>query len=315
VWAVLPPDQGTVGLIASQSHAVTTMSRPHRVSVVTISFNQAQFLSQSLESVHMQDYPDVEHIVVDAGSTDGSDSILRRYSTRLSRLIVEPDQGPADGLNKGFAEATGDIFAYVNADDALLPGALSSAVQAFIANPWADVVHAHSIIVTGDGIPVSRFRSSRFDVKRFVYGGVNLPQQSTVFQADAFSEVEGFNVTNRTCWDAELAVDLALAGRRFCRVNEFWSIFRIHPQSISGSGRLDAEYRQDQDRLRAKVSPSSRNFGPWLWRARARLTKFLADPQFLIWRMADEIEKATRGLPAPEALDMVEGRLASQRHF
>jgi glycosyltransferase involved in cell wall biosynthesis len=267
------------------------MNDTARVSVVTISYNQARYLEQALDSVLSQDYGDVEYIVVDAGSTDRSHEILHRYESRIDHLMIEADRGPADGLNKGFAEATGDLFAYINADDALLPGALSSAVQALIANPWADVVHAHSLIVTADGILVRRFRSSRFDVKRFVYGGVNLPQPSTFFRADAFFEVEGFNATNQTCWDAELAVDIALAGRRFCRINDFWSIFRIHPQSISGSGRLDAEYRKDLYRLRAKVSPSSPSFGRWLRRTRARVNKFLADPRFLVWRVADEIEQ------------------------
>src|SRR6266571_286401 len=103
------------------------MTEPHRVSVVTVSYNQARFLPQALESVIKQDYRDVEHIVVDACSTDGSKEILRHYASQLSRVIIEPDEGATDGLNKGFAGASGDIFAYINADDALLPEALTKA--------------------------------------------------------------------------------------------------------------------------------------------------------------------------------------------
>ena len=94
-----------------------------RVSIVTISFNQAEFLERAIRSVIEQDYPDVEYIVVDPGSTDGSREIIEKYRSRISKVILEPDTGPANGLNKGFAAATGEIFGYINADDAFLPKA------------------------------------------------------------------------------------------------------------------------------------------------------------------------------------------------
>src|SRR6202171_6644991 len=101
-----------------------------RVSIVTISFNQAPFLERAIRSVVEQDYPDIEYIVVDPGSTDGSRDIIERYRSRISQVIYEPDHGPADGLNKGFASATGDIFGSINADDAFLPGAVRGGVTA-----------------------------------------------------------------------------------------------------------------------------------------------------------------------------------------
>ena len=99
-----------------------------KVSVVTVSFNQARFLERAIRSVLGQDYDDIEYIVVDPGSTDGSRAIVERWRDRIDRIILEPDRGPPDGLNKGFAAATGEIFAYLNADDALLPGAVRAAV-------------------------------------------------------------------------------------------------------------------------------------------------------------------------------------------
>ena len=108
-----------------------------KVSIVTISFNQADFLEEAILSVLGQDYPDIEYIIVDAGSTDGSLEIIERYRERLAAVIVGPDAGPADGLNKGFRLATGSICGYINADDAYLPGAISSAVKAFERHPDA----------------------------------------------------------------------------------------------------------------------------------------------------------------------------------
>ena len=122
-----------------------------RVSIVTISFNQARYLPRAIASVLSQDYTDIEYIVVDPGSTDGSRGIIERYEHRLARVVLDPDDGPADGLNHGFAFATGDVVAYINADDALLPGAVRQAVDYLIANQDVDVVYGDGYIVDADG--------------------------------------------------------------------------------------------------------------------------------------------------------------------
>src|SRR6056297_3263837 len=99
------------------------------ISVVTISFNQASFLGTCVESVSAQQGPK-EHILVDAESTDQSPAVIERYAAGLSEIIVERDEGPADGLNKGFSRAKGDILCYLNADDCFVPGAFEH-VRAF----------------------------------------------------------------------------------------------------------------------------------------------------------------------------------------
>lgn len=119
-----------------------------RVTVVTLLFNQRPFLGRAMRSVLEQDYP-VEYIVVDPGSTDGSRDLIERYRARLARVVLEPDEGPADGLNKAFRLATGDVFVCVNADDALLPGAVASAVAAFERHPGAAAVYADGFFVDG----------------------------------------------------------------------------------------------------------------------------------------------------------------------
>ena len=110
-----------------------------RISVVTVSFNQREYLEQCLLSVFGQRYPNLEYIVVDAGSTDGSIELLRRYEAQFAHLIVEPDEGQSDGLNKGLRRATGDILTWVNSDDMLAPSALKRAAIAF-AESGADLV-------------------------------------------------------------------------------------------------------------------------------------------------------------------------------
>jgi cellulose synthase/poly-beta-1,6-N-acetylglucosamine synthase-like glycosyltransferase len=111
-----------------------------RVSVVTPSFEQAEFLEATLRSVFGQGYPNLEYIVVDGGSTDGSPDLIRRYEPWLAYWVTEPDRGQSDALNKGFRRATGDIFAWLSSDDLYLPAAIFRAVQALRANPGAGIV-------------------------------------------------------------------------------------------------------------------------------------------------------------------------------
>src|ERR1700761_9685491 len=117
-----------------------------KVSVVTVSFNQRQYLEACLTSVLNQEYPDLEYIVVDPGSQDGSRELIESFRGRLASILFESDQGPADGLNKGFRLASGDIFGFLNSDDALLPGAVKSVSESFARNPDCDIVMGNGFI-------------------------------------------------------------------------------------------------------------------------------------------------------------------------
>ena len=260
-----------------------------KVSIVTISYNQGEFLERAIRSVIEQNYDDIEYIIVDPGSTDRSREIIERYRSKIHKIIFEPDEGPADGLNKGFALATGDILAFINADDAFMPGAVRKAVQAFQSHPSADIVHGWGYIVDSNAFIIRRVRSNPFNIWRFAYNGLEILQQSTFFKSQAFAEVGGFNVYNRTCWDAELLLDFGLAGKKFDLVRDYWSIFTIHESSITGSQRLKAEYVRDHIRLFKKVM----NRGPQnvdaIFRIFAKLQKWLFDPVGFLIRLQEKI--------------------------
>src|SRR5262245_9832375 len=108
-----------------------------RISIVTPSFNQACFLEQCLLSVLDQRYPDLEFLVLDGGSTDGSVEIIRRYENRLTHWVSEPDGGQSAAINRGFCRATGDVVAWLNSDDYYLPGALERIADAYRKSPDA----------------------------------------------------------------------------------------------------------------------------------------------------------------------------------
>ncbi len=264
-----------------------------RVSIVTVSFNQARYLERALRSVAAQNHDDIEHILVDAGSTDGSRDIIERFRDRLAAVVLEPDRGPPDGLNKGFALATGDIFAYLNSDDEYLPGAVRAAVAEFRRRPDTDIVVGHGYIIDGDGNPIRRFRSAPFSPWRFARGGAVVMQQSTFFRAGAFRATSGFKVANRTSWDAELYLDMCLGGARTHLAEGYWSLFRIHPDSISGSGRLAAECARNNHRYFRRVTgraPRPPDRASFLL---AHLVRWLVDPRGLFERCRDLVRTPT----------------------
>ncbi|MAF48524.1 MAG: glycosyltransferase family 2 protein [Rhodospirillales bacterium] len=259
------------------------------ISIVTLSFNQAEFLERAIRSVVEQDYGDIEYIVVDPGSTDGSRDIIERYRDRIATLILDPDDGPADGLNKGFAAASGDIFAYINADDALLPGALRAVANYFRAQPDTDVVTGHGYIVDGEGKVLRRFLSAPFSLWRFAYGHSVVIQQSTFFRKWAFEKAGGFNTRNRTSWDAELLLEMALAGGKVRLADGYWSFFTLHPDSISGSQRLAEESKVNHRRYFERVLGRSPRAGDAILGRAAWAGRWLADPARAISMFNDRI--------------------------
>lgn len=258
-----------------------------KLSIVTISFNQGPFLERAIRSVVDQAGIDLEYIVVDPGSSDGSRDIIARYRDRISVFVDSPDRGPSDGLNKGFAHATGDIFGYINADDAFLPGALAEVAAAFEKYPAADVISGHGYVIDGAGRAVYRVRSNRYDPWRFAYGGVFIMQQSTFFRAGAFRRAGGFNPENRTCWDGELMVDLGRAGARFRVVDRAWSLFTVHENSITGTGRLNETFWKDNARLAEKALGRRLPARVGVRRLVARLLKYADDPRAIGQKLCD----------------------------
>jgi glycosyltransferase involved in cell wall biosynthesis len=259
-----------------------------KISLVTISFNQAPYLEQALCSVLDQDYPDLEYIVVDPGSTDGSRDIIQRHRDRIARIIFEPDKGPADGLNKGFAAASGAIFGYLNSDDRLLPGALARVAHAFGNYPQADLIYGHGYVIDRAGRVLRRFRSDRFNLRRSAYGNSIILQQATFWRAEPFWAVGGFNPRNRLSWDGEFWIDLALAGKRFQRVDEYWACFRAHEESITHNfhtNKADTPFGREQRRLLEKALQRPHEPGDSLRAATTRIEKWLVDPKNLWLRL------------------------------
>lgn len=259
-----------------------------KVSIVTISFNQVGYLGRTIQSVLDQDYPNIEYIVVDPGSTDGSRELIKSYESRIARIIFEIDDGPGDGLNKGFSIATGEIFGFLNSDDILYPGAISGAVRYLSEHPKTDVVSGNGRVIGPDERVYRLVYSDRWTTTKYMYGGAVLIQPSTFFRRAAFEKAGRFNPKNRAIWDGELFFDMARAGCVFGRANEIWSGYRLHPESITASKRLHEGRAEVHSRQFRELMGRDPGRSDQLVSFFFRCWKHLANPR-------DTIERVLRG--------------------
>lgn len=255
-----------------------------KISVVTISYNQREFLSACIDSVASQEGP-WEHIVVDPGSTDGSRDLIEERRSHFSDVLLDPDRGPADGLNKGFARASGDVFYYLNSDDVVLPGAFAAARRFLAARPDVDVVSGHGVIIDESGRQMRKVFSDPISRHRLAYGGGILIQPATFIRRAAFERAGGFNIENRSNWDGELVVDLFLSGAKFAVCNEVWAGYRIHGESITATGKLNEKIRAWGRRRYQKVMGSEIGSSAEIYRLLYQVERAVRHPEALLARL------------------------------
>jgi glycosyltransferase involved in cell wall biosynthesis len=134
------------------------------VSIITPSFNQAQYLEQTITSVLEQDYPLIEYLVVDGNSTDGSQKIIKKYANRITWWVSEPDHGQAEAINKGLKRGKGEIVAWLNSDDYYLPGAVTKAVAAFKTQPIPSMIYGDVLAVDADGHQMNKLHYRQWEL-------------------------------------------------------------------------------------------------------------------------------------------------------
>ena len=224
------------------------------VSIVTPSLNQGPFIDEAIRSVLEQDYPAIEHIVVDGGSTDGTLGVLRGHPAL--RWVSEPDGGQADAVNKGFRMARGSIFGWLNADDYYLPGAVAAAVG-LLRESGCGLVHGGWRQIEEDGSIIMDVPVRPFDYQHLLEVANGIAQPGAFFTREAFEAVGGLDVRYRYAMDYELWLKL---GKSFevRHVDRILAAYRYHPVSKSV-----AEYPQFwPETRRASREHGSRFFSP-----------------------------------------------------
>jgi glycosyltransferase involved in cell wall biosynthesis len=235
------------------------------VSIITPSFNQARFLEQTIHSVLAQEYPNIEYIIVDGDSTDGSVEIIQKYADQLAWWISEKDRGHADALNKGFSHAGGEILAWLNSDDTYYPAAVSEAVAYLQTHPEVGMVYGNADLTDEEGCVIGRFAARQTDYRRLLRGSVHIPQATTFFRADLWRQVGPLDLSLFFAFDYNFWVQLAKISR-LQYLPRLWATFRLHSQGKSV--RFDDRCYPDM----LKVYQRERGHRlSWLWfRAKAR---------------------------------------------
>lgn len=227
--------------------------RQPRISVVTPSYNQARFLEATMESIHSQGYPNLEHIVIDGGSTDGSVEIIERYADRLAHWVSEPDNGQTDAIAKGFAMTTGEILCWLNSDDLWEPWTLAEVAGYFTEHPDVEFVYGDSIWIDDEDRVIKPKREHGFSRFVFNYAFNFLPQPSTFWRRGLYERVGGIDPSFNNAMDADLWA-------RFAEVTEprhvrrTWSRMRFYAEQKNTAGRNRSI--QEVDAIQARYTPA-----------------------------------------------------------
>lgn len=203
-----------------------------RISVVMPSYNQGKYIERSILSVLNQNYPNLDFIIVDGGSTDGTVDIIRKYERHLSFWCSEPDKGQSDALNNGFAHATGGICGWLNSDDLYLPGALEYAAEAFRADPEAMVVFGDWWEINNEDKVTSINYAFDFSLAHFIHEGFHLNSQAMFWRREAHQRFGEFDVRLHRTMDYDLILRLGQAAGQaaFKRIPQPLACFRRHAE-------------------------------------------------------------------------------------
>ncbi len=301
-----PPPPGRAGWPWTAGSDPTPDAMPDgspwpRLSIVTPSYNQAQFIEETIRSVLLQGYPNLEYIIIDGGSTDGSVEIIRKYEPWLTYWVSEKDRGQSHAINKGFERATGEVLAWLNSDDVYCEGAVMHAVCA-LADSKASVVNGRCRQIDQRTGAEYELDAARLDfdalVARCWVGDLIPHQPSTFFTRQAYSAVGGF-VDETLSYAMDLDLWLRLAKQhRFQPLDRVLSVYHVHAESKTGQGwgAFEPEWRAVF--LRHRHDKGIMRYWAIRWRYRKVIAAGDAEQAFAAARAHHRPAALRRGLSA-----------------
>ena len=230
------------------------MTHLPKLSVITPSYNQADFLDETMKSVLDQDYPALEYIVVDGGSNDGSADIIKRQEDRLAHWESVRDRGQVDAINKGLKRATGEWVGWQNSDDYYLPGAFHSFARAARANPEAALIIADIVLVDEMGTPIRDLRYVRPTYSSVFAEGMVLANQAAFWRRSLHEEIGFLDESYNCSFDYDWFLRVLSAGKAV-HVREHWGCFRYH--GAAKTATLAARFAEENYRIRGNRYPGA----------------------------------------------------------
>jgi glycosyltransferase involved in cell wall biosynthesis len=225
------------------------LERQIKISVITPSYNQAQYIQATINSVLSQNYPALEYLVMDGGSKDGTVEILRRYEDQLS-WVSEPDKGQADAINKGFKQSAGEIVTWLNSDDLHLPGVLHRVSEFFNQHPEVDVVYGDYYLINHSGAVILRKQEIPFDYNILLYGLDYIGQPTTFFRRRLFDRIGYLDESLHFGLDWDYWLRVANSGGRFAHIPHYLAATRWHTEAktLVAPPQMYAEHQAIRER-------------------------------------------------------------------
>lgn len=221
------------------------MNKSPKISIVTPSYNQGEYIEAAIQSVIRQNYSNFEHIILDNCSTDNTVEILKKYNHLIWKS--EPDRGQSDALNRGFSLATGDIVGWLNADDLYLSGCFETIANWFVDHPQTDVVYGNYRWITQAGEVFQQRREIDFDLFILKYLHVlYIPSTATFLRKYVLDEGNFLDISLRYSMDYDFFLKLAVQGYQFEHIDSYLADFRWHEsnKSVLGSQKQIEEMRK-----------------------------------------------------------------------
>jgi len=204
-------------------------------------------LERTILSVLNQNYPNLEYIIIDGGSTDGSVELIKKYERYLAYWVSEPDRGQAHAINKGFKMASGELVGWQNSDDVYLTNAFRRIIKEYKSNPWYDVWFGNIYLIDKDDLIIKEMKFIPFSLEHLVFYDWNLSSQGVFWKRNVFEKVGYLDETFQVLFDWDWFIRLGLYGFKFKFVREFLGGYRIHEASklsmIQGDIRRDSKER------------------------------------------------------------------------
>lgn len=229
------------------------LPNPPLISIVTPSFNQGHFIEQTIRSVLDQNYPKLEYAVQDGGSRDNTNAVVDRYRNRLVHAESRKDKGQGNAINLGFEHASGgEIMAYLNSDDLLLPGALNYVAAYFAAHPEVDVVYGHRAIINANGEEIGRWVLPTHSDRMLIWADY-VPQETLFWRRSIWEKAGGMmDESFQFALDWDLLLRFRAAGAKFVRLPRFLGAFRVH-QSQKTSDDLASTGIPEMKKLKMRL--------------------------------------------------------------